>query len=421
MAISNNSILSDDSGDESRGKNGVFSTRVCAAMLVLYALYYARSLAVPIVTAIVVYMVLRPLVRQGQRLGIPSTLSAIGIIAALVLTLSVATYVVIQPARQMIADAPQNVDIIKEKLSFLTDRLKALNEVTEDLAEPAEDETPAPGTDNEQEEAEPVPVEIKQPTRISSVSYLSGTGNVVSFLTICGALVYFLLAAGDNLLRSIMHALPDFTARRRLVEVIQNVQEGLGSYLARISFINACLGITVGIAMWILGMPTPSLWGAMAFAFNFIPIIGALIGGCIIFLVALVSFDPIYYAFIVSGTFFVLTLLEGQFITPAVLGRSMSMSPVLVLLSIVIWGWMWGFMGVFLSVPILIAARMACEGYEGLQPLAFILGAEAPTPPSDRVPDPATMESPTTEPRQNSIPKPHLEKESSTPCLTSPP
>ncbi|MCM2369677.1 AI-2E family transporter [Aporhodopirellula aestuarii] len=393
---------------------GVFSTRVCAVMLVLYGLYYARSLAVPVVTAMVVYLVLRPLVRQGKRMGIPSTLSAVGIIAGLVLTLSVAMYVVIQPAQQTIADAPHHVAVVKEKLSFLTERLNAVSEATEDLAESSDDETDPRQTDDK--EADPVPVEIKQPTWISSVSYLSGTGNVVSFMTICGALLYFLLATGDNLLRSIMHALPDFTARRRLVEVIENVQEGLGSYLAKITSINACLGVAVGIAMWLLGMPTPPLWGAMAFAFNFIPILGALVGGSILFLVALVSFEPIYYAFVVSAVFFTLTSLEGQFITPGILGRSMQMSPVLVFLSIVLWGWMWGFMGVFLSVPILIAARMACEGYDGLQPLAFILGADVPTP---SVPDDSELDSTESTESSRHVPKPYLEQESDSQCLTS--
>lgn len=210
------------------------------------------------------------------------------------------------------------------------------------------------------------------------MSYLSGTGNVVTFLTISGVLLYFLLAHGDDLLRRILKSLPDFTSRRRFLEVIQNVQEGLGSYLAQVTVINAGLGIAVGIAMWMLGMPSPMLWAVMAFAFNFIPIVGAIAGAVIILVVALVTFEPTYYAFVVTLTFLGLTSAEGQFITPSILGRSMSMNPILVFLSVSIWGWMWGIMGVFLSVPLLIATRMACERYEGLTPLGMILGADLP-------------------------------------------
>ncbi|TWU44405.1 pheromone autoinducer 2 transporter [Novipirellula aureliae] len=360
------------------GRVGVISTRVCAVMLVLYALFYARSLAVPIAMAFVMYMVLRPLVRQGSRLGVPPAVGAAAILVTLIVSFGFATYLVVEPAQQMIAKAPQHVGVVKEKLRFLTHKLNQVNDAKEELTEASEE---ANENDvGEPDEEEPVPVQVKQPNWTNNYTYLSGTGNLVSFLTICAALLYFLLATGDDLLRSIMHALPDFTARRRLIEIIENVQEGLGSYLARISSINAGLGIAVGIAMWLLGMPSPAVWGVMAFAFNFIPIVGALVGACIIFLVALVSFDPTYYAFIVAGTYITLTSLEGQFITPSILGRSMSMSPVLVFLSIVLWGWMWGIMGVFLSIPILIAIRMACEGYDGLQPLAFVLGAEVPQP-----------------------------------------
>ncbi|MGB7327602.1 MAG: AI-2E family transporter [Rubripirellula sp.] len=370
-----NTELRDDNLNSTEPRAGAVANRICAGMLILYALYFARSMAVPVVTAFVVYMVLRPLVRHGKRFGIHPAVGSAGIIFGLLVALGLATYLVFEPAQKTIAKAPSHIATVKEKLAFVTDKLRAVNQATEDLADSTSDtESPQTATNDE----EPVPVEIKQPEWTSNFTYLSGTGNVVSFVTICVALLYFLLATGDNLLRSVMHALPDFTARRRLVEVIGNVQEGLGNYLAKISAINAGLGLCVALAMWLLGMPSPVLWGAMAFLFNFIPIVGAITGGIIIFVVALVNFDPTYYAFVVAATFLTLTSLEGQLITPSILGRSMSMSPILVFLSIVLWGWMWGIMGVFLSVPILIAARMACEGYDGLRPLAYILGAEVP-------------------------------------------
>jgi predicted PurR-regulated permease PerM len=120
------------------------------------------------------------------------------------------------------------------------------------------------------------------------------------------------------------------------------------------------------------------LWAVLAFAFNFIPIVGAIAGAVINMVVALVTFEPTYHAFIVTLTFLGLTSVGGRFITPSILGRSMSMNPILVFLSVSIWGWMWGVMGVFLSVPLLIATRMVCERYEGLTPLGMILGADLP-------------------------------------------
>jgi len=352
-------------------KPGIISLRICAIMLVLYALYFARSLVVPVATGIVFYLVLRPVVRYGGKMGVPSSVSAVGIMLGLFATFSVGMYLVIEPAKQTIVEAPRYLDTVKTKLSFITARLREVDDATDSIAKAAD------GEDPQESDETPVRVEIKQAAWAGNLSYLSGTGSVVTFLTISGVLLYFLLAHGDDLLRRIMSSLPDFTSRRRLMEVIQHVQEGLGSYLAQVSTINLALGAAVGAAMWMLGMPSPVLWGVMAFAFNFIPIVGAIAGAAIIFLVALVSFEPTYYAFIVTLTYLTLTTLEGQFITPSILGRSMSMNPIMVFLAVSIWGWMWGLMGVFLAVPLLIATRMACESYEGLAPLGLILGTDS--------------------------------------------
>jgi predicted PurR-regulated permease PerM len=353
---------------------GSFSQRTCAALLTLYALYFARTLIVPVITALVIYLTLRPLLRRSRLMGIPPVFGATAIMACLLLAITIGSFLLIQPARDTIAEAPSYLLVLKEKLSFVLTRLENVTEATDQIVESTDEESPL--------EEKPVPVEIKQPTWTTNIAYISGTGNLFSFVSITLVLLYFLLAAGDDLLRSIMRSLPDFSARRRLVEVIENVQEGLGSYLAQVSAINAGLGVAVAIAMWLLGMPSPLLWGVMAFLFNFIPIVGAIAGMAIIFLVALVNFEPTYYAFVVTGTFVALTSVEGQFITPSILGRSMSMSPVLVFLSIVVWGWMWGMMGVFLSVPLLIAFRMVCEQYESLQPLSRVLGSDAPPQPT---------------------------------------
>lgn len=351
---------------------GVIAVRICALMLVVYALYFARSLTVPIATGTVLYLVLRPAVRYGIRLHIPPSVGAAGIMIAVLVVVGLCGYAIIEPAKETVSRAPQYLSTVRDKLSFITSRLKAVDEATENMTETTD------SNDESEIEETPVPVEIKQPAWVGNMNYLSGTGNVVTFLTISGVLLYFLLAHGDDLLLRILKSLPDFTSRRRFLEVIQHVQEGLGSYLAQVTVINAGLGIAVGIAMWMLGMPSPMLWGVMAFAFNFIPIVGAITGAVFILVVAMVTFEPTYYAFVITLIFLALTSVEGQFITPSILGRSMSMNPILVFLSISVWGWMWGIMGVFLSVPLLIATRMTCERYEGLTPLAMILGAELP-------------------------------------------
>lgn len=341
---------------------------ICAILLSLYAFYISRTLVVPVITAVFAYLTLRPLVRKLRRLGIPSSLAAAGIMCGLVLAVALGFYVVFEPAKQMAAEAPENMEIIKDRLKSVFDQIETINRAKDELTE--EDEELVP------EEEKPVPVEIQQPAWSTNLILVSGTGNVISFISIASVLLYFLLATGDEVLRTIMGVLPNFRARRKLFDMLESVQDGLSSYLAQVSAINICLGIAVGFAMWFLGMPSPMLWGVMATTFNFIPIVGALAGAVLIFFVALINFEQVYYCVLVMLTFLTLTSIEGQFITPTILGRSMKMSPVLVFLSIVFWGWIWGLMGVFLSVPILIALRMAAEQYEAAVPISAVLGAE---------------------------------------------
>jgi predicted PurR-regulated permease PerM len=282
--------------------------------------------------------------------------------------MAIGTLFVFEPAKQMIERAPQHMTVVKQRLSFILDKVAAFNEATDQMADASDDST-------QDSRDGPVPVEVKQPALTSNLTILSGTGNALSFFMLTSVLLYFLLASGDDLLGNIMPALPNLRSRIQLLGVIEKVQDGLGRYLAQVTAINFCLGVAVSIATWLLGMPSPLVWGVMAMTLNFIPIVGAFIGVLIIFFVALVNFEAAYYAFVVAGVYGALTAIEGQLITPSILGRSMEMSPILVFLSIAVWGWMWGLIGVFLSVPILIAVRLTSEQYESLTTMATVLGA----------------------------------------------
>lgn len=347
-------------------------------MLVLYAIYFARSLVLPLLVSVFAYLTLRPMVRKGKRIGIPEPLGAALIMGTVLLIVAVPAYLVIEPAKNTLEKTPSYISNVKAKLGFVLERMDQVSDATTQLSKDS----------NEKNATEdPVPVEIRQPAWSSNLTLVSGTGNLLSFVTISGVLLYFLLACGDGLIRSLMTLLPDFSSKRHFFVALDRVQEGLSQYLLHVTLINVLLGCSVSVAMWLLEMPTPLLWGVMACLFNFVPILGAIMGAGIIFVVALLNFDATYYAAIVTGVFLTLTSVEGQLITPTVLGRSMKMNPAVVFCAIVFWGWMWGLMGVLLSVPILIAIRMSCEQSVMLMPIARILGAEDPPPdPKDQTP-----------------------------------
>src|SRR5690606_25931795 len=135
----------------------------------------------------------------------------------------------------------------------------------------------------------------------------------------------------------------------------------ISRYLLAITIINAGLGVAVTIAMWLIGMPTPYLWGLMATLLNYIPYLGAIFGAAILGLVALVSFEPIGQALMVPLVYLVLNGIEGQLITPAVVGNRLSINPLVIVISIAFWAWIWGIPGMLVAVPLLIVARILSE------------------------------------------------------------
>lgn len=351
----------------------------CGGLLTLYTLYIGRNLFVPVTIALFAYLTVRPIVRGATKVGCPPALAAVAILVTLAGLIGLVTYLVAEPAQTMLSEAPRSLSVAREKLSFIFDRLERVNEATADITQEVEDEQGAV-------EEQPVPVQIKQSTWTTTSPILAGTGNVLSLVSIAFALLYFLMAAGDELLLSLTSTIPSFSSKRRFLEVVINVQDALSRYLAWVTIINTGLGVTVGLAMWWLKMPAPLLWGVAAMLLNFLPIFGAICGIAAAFFVALVNFEHASYAFLVAGTYMVLTSLEGQFITPSILGKSMRLSSAVVFLFIVIWGWMWGVAGIFLAVPILLTMTMISEKFSVLAPVAAVLAGTPQQPQSAESP-----------------------------------
>ncbi|MEO7723766.1 MAG: AI-2E family transporter, partial [Chthoniobacterales bacterium] len=158
--------------------------------------------------------------------------------------------------------------------------------------------------------------------------------------------------------------------KKRAVSIANEIETQISRYLFTVTLINLCLGLAVGTAVGLLGLPNPIMWGAMVAVLNFVPYLGALVGIACMLLGALLSFNNLGVALIFPGTYLALATLEGNFITPFVMGRSLTLNPVLVLLSLTFWGWMWGIVGVILAVPILAAFKIFCSHIEPMEPLA---------------------------------------------------
>ncbi|MEO6022607.1 MAG: AI-2E family transporter, partial [Burkholderiales bacterium] len=130
------------------------------------------------------------------------------------------------------------------------------------------------------------------------------------------------------------------------------------------------------LAMWFLGMPNPLLWGVLVAILNFIPYVGPTLSLITLSLAALLSFDTLGQALLVPLVFVCLTLLEGQFLQPIVVGRRLALNPVVIFISFLLWGWLWGIAGMLIAVPLLVTLKICCDHLEPLAPIAEFLGRE---------------------------------------------
>jgi predicted PurR-regulated permease PerM len=181
--------------------------------------------------------------------------------------------------------------------------------------------------------------------------------------------LYFLLVSGDNFQRRLVEILPRFSSKRQAVDISQQIESDISAYLVTITIMNAIVGIATAGVMWLTGVGDPILWGTVAFLLNYAPIVGPASGMLIFLLAGLLTIDTFWQAFLPAGLYLAIHLVEGEVVTPLLLARRFTLNPVLVILSLVFWFWMWGIPGAILSVPMLAIAKIVCDR---IRPLAAI-------------------------------------------------
>lgn len=188
--------------------------------------------------------------------------------------------------------------------------------------------------------------------------------------------LFFLLNSGDTFLRRLVEVMPSFRDKRQVIDISQQVETDISSYLVTITVMNALVGVTTGLAMWGLGLENPVLWGAAAFLLNYVPILGPLTGMAVFLGVGMLSLDPLWKAFMPMAVYIGIHLIEGETITPMLLARRFTLNPVLVIISLLFWDWMWGVPGAILAVPMLAVTKIVCDRIRPLAALGHFLEGE---------------------------------------------
>jgi predicted PurR-regulated permease PerM len=344
-------------------------------ILAVGALYYARSFFLPVVLAVLVTLVFAPVVRYASRRGIPPIVSAVLFIVVLAVVLTTLAMWLSAPVASMIAGAPAAAKQIHDRFAFLQAPFAALNDIGRQVG--------ALGSDVKQgEPAAPQSVTLVQP---GMIAWLAGT--VADVGTTLGAtliLSLFLLAQRDTLRLKLIRVMPELSEKKRSLRVLRDIENEVSHYLLTITAINAGLGICVGLAMAILGMPNPMLWGLGAMLLNYIPYIGPLVGECLALVIAVITFREPLSILLPPLAYLGLQMVEGNLVTPTILGRRLELNPVAILIVLALATWMWGIIGTVLAVPTLVVIKVFADNFEGLAPLGEFLSAEtAATEESD--------------------------------------
>ncbi|MDX1385794.1 MAG: AI-2E family transporter, partial [Thermoanaerobaculia bacterium] len=341
--------------------NGVALWGLCLVSVFL-TLRVARGLFMPIFAAVLLTILLAPVVRRLERVGIPRAVGAGLVLVGFMGLAGAATYQTAGPAQEWLARVPDNLRAIDSKLRLVREPVEKVAAAAEEV----ERMTTVV-------EAEPAAaVEVKEPTLLQSL--LAGTQDLFAGLFVAVALLYFLLASGDLFLLKLVRALPAFEDRKRAVRIARRIEREVARHLTTVTLINLALGAAVGLGLHLAGMPNPLLWGAMAACLNFVPYLGALVGVVVVGAVALVTSEDLGRALLAPALYFALTLLEGSFLTPAILGRRLQINPVAVFLGLFVWGWLWGIPGALMAVPILTTVKATCDHVPGLAVVGELLG-----------------------------------------------
>jgi predicted PurR-regulated permease PerM len=327
-----------------------------------YTLYLARSCFLPIILALLLNFLLSPVVRALKKLHIPEAIGAALVIFGLLGAIGLGIYELASPAYEWAQQAPRSLRRLEGMLADFKKPVQTMSKATAQVEKIT------------QVGAGQVAPKIEVQHETLGERLFSQTTEILAAGSVLIILLFFLLAAGDMFLRKLIRVLPSLSDKRTAVEIARQIENDISKYLVTITMINGCLGLATWGAMALLGVPNPLLWGVLAWATNYIPYLGAMSMYAVLTMVGFLTFPTAGQALLVPGAFGVLNILEAYVLTPLVLGKRLTLNPVVIFVALTFWGWIWGVAGAILAVPIMVVFKIFCDHSEPLASLGEFLG-----------------------------------------------
>jgi predicted PurR-regulated permease PerM len=322
------------------------SVTILCAIAVIAALDIAQMIVAPVCLSIVVGMIFAPPVERLSRLGVPDWVSAGGMVLLFIFVILTAGAAFVVPLSDWLDRLPLIWSRLQAQLVSWQGFFSSVASLQEELR-------------NAVGQKGGMQVSVEDNSAVESVFYFAPAfvAQVILFL----ASLYFFLLTGPHLRRAALQLSSDGEGRCSVVTAFRTIETRLSTYLVSISLINAGLGVAVALIMWLVGVPSPLLWGMLAGVLNYVVYLGPAIMVLVMSAVGLATGNTPFEILTPPMAYLALNLIEAQFVTPTVLGRTMTLNPFLVFLAIAFWIWLWGPIGGFVAVPLLLVVGTVLE------------------------------------------------------------
>src|SRR5262245_32381354 len=311
----------------------------------LWGAYAARPVIVPVVLAWVIATIVLPIVKWMQEQGVPRIAAALTVTGALALLIVSVLALLSTPISVWLGHATEIGAMIQRKLQTMQGPLGTLEEIRKTL-----NAISAGG-------AAPT-LKVEQTDTMVTTIFSIVTPAVSQFVLCIGALVFYLVYQ-QKLRNAVVYFLSDREARLATLRALSDIDAQMTTYFGTFTIVNVCLGVVTAALTWLIGLPNPLLWGVLAGVLNYVPYLGPSIVVGTLAVVGLLTFPTLGEAMVAPLAFLGIVAIEGQFLTPALMGRRLELNPFAVLLAIAFCTWLWGPIGAFVSVPLLMALTVA--------------------------------------------------------------
>jgi predicted PurR-regulated permease PerM len=359
------------------------------ATIVVGALYFGREILVPLALAILLSFVLTPPLLLLRRIKVPRVLAVGLVVGAAFLVIFVIGWLLSAQVTQLAGELPKYQTVLTKKVGDLSNTIAgaplikraatALGQLEQSLSNPPPDTSigaePTPPQQVEQGK-QPVPVEVRNPPPTPFEIYQGIAGTLLPPLATAGIVllfVVFILLQREDL-RDRLIRLLGASDLQRATSTITDAADRLSHYFLRQVLTNSAYGIFITVALWLIGIPTPIVWGVLAGLMRFVPFIGSYIAALPPLLVAAVVY-PDWSVFLMTLALYVVSeLIMGQMVEPLVFGHGTGVTPIAVIASTIFWTWLWGPLGLLLAMPITVCLAVLGRHVEGLEFFEVLLG-----------------------------------------------